>query len=863
MEERSSLILRRFGLQEGEGRRTVLMFGYIFLIIASLLVVKPVRNSLFLTAFGPQQLPYAFILAALVSALVASLYARLADRFALNRLIGVWLLFSSLCLLASWALLHSGVQAGWFIYAFYVWVAIFGVISASQFWLLAHYVFNAREAKRIFGLLGAGGISGAIFGGYLTKYLAPVLGTEHLIFLCVGFLWGCLLLLRSVWTKPVQRSYQESSSEKRQAVSSADSGNPIKLILKSRHLTYLAGLIGVGVLVANLVDYQFNAIASEAIQNEDQLTAFFGFWYSNLSIVSLAIQLFLTGRVLRLFGVGASLYFLPGAVFIGALAVLFFPVLGAAVFIKLCEGGFKQSINKAGVELLALPIPSGVKNRTKTVIDVFVDNAATGIGGVLLLLLTITFGLRVRHISLVIMGFIVVWGLFILLARREYIHSFRLAIEKRSIDIENPNINLNDASVLQIIQRVFEGNNARQIAYILRVAENTSYETIAPFFEHLIHNPSSEVKAQVLRMAISTPEVDLTEQAKALVHHSDSEVRVGAIKYLCCTSSDRMAALETFLRDEDLRVQTAAIITAAEEYRDHPSVRKEIDIVHAYKEVFDRNGPTALSASEVRFLEISAAEVIGIAQVPELNPFLHKLLAEPSIDVRRAAVMSAGHTRAREFVPELIQHLGTKGIRRATRNALAQYGEEVIDELVSVLHDPDASEDRLYGVTRVPRAGDKPAQRLLEKAIQERLDQNLERIFRLLALKYPPDDIYNAYRGIVSRSPKLKANAIEFLDNLLDHPLKRWIIPMIERPSTDARIHGFPSPYKPTALSGTDALTLLLGGPDHWLRACALFLIAELQDPRWRTVAVQHTRSTVPIVKETAEYAVKNLEACR
>ena len=91
------MMLRRFGLQEGEGRRTILMFSYVFLIIASLLVVKPVRNSLFLTAFGPQQLPYAFILAALVSALVASLYARLASRFALDRLISVWLVFSTLC----------------------------------------------------------------------------------------------------------------------------------------------------------------------------------------------------------------------------------------------------------------------------------------------------------------------------------------------------------------------------------------------------------------------------------------------------------------------------------------------------------------------------------------------------------------------------------------------------------------------------------------------------------------------------------------------------------------------------------------------------------------------------------------------
>jgi len=939
--EELGLLLRRLGLERGEGRRTGLMFGYIFLVIAALLIVKPVRNSLFLNAFGPEKLPYAFILVALVSGLVAFGYARLARRFALDRLIGWWVLFCTICFLGSWALLRNGYQARWFIYSFYVWGAIFGVISASQFWLLANYVFNAREAKRIFGLLGAGGIAGGILGGYLTRYLAPVLGTEQLLFLCVGFLWICLVLLRLVWRRPVERSFQESAAGRRRDASAADSDNPVKLILQSRHLTYMAVLVGMGVIVASLVDYQFNTIASRSIPDEDQLTAFFGFWFSNLSIGALVVQLFLTGRVLRRVGVGASLYFLPGAVFVGALVILFFPALGAAVLIKLCEGGFKQSINKAGLELLAVPIPAWIKNQTKTVIDVFVDNAATGVSGLLLVLLTITLGLGVRHISLVIVALIGVWGFFILLAQREYVNSFRLAIEKRNIDTEDPTITLDDASAFQIIQRVLEGDNARQILYVLQMAEDASYDRMAPFFERLIHHSSSSVKAQVLRMARNTSAADLSEPAQALVRHYDADVRGQAIRYLCHRSPDRIATLETLLKDEDLGVQTAAIVAAAEEYRRDESTRRQIDIVSSYREVFVSPLRTALNPSEETFLKVRAAEVIGIARVPELYVFLHKLLLEEAVEVLRASLTSAGHVRAPEFVPQLIRHLGTRAVRGYARNALARYGEEVVDELAVRLRDSDEARDVVHGVVRVlgmiesqgavdvllehaaqeslglrlevinalsnlradfaslkfdrrrvealiigevkeyshllvtlyqhqdmgdrthtepsDRVGSELAQNLLRKAIQERIDRALERIFLLLGLRYSPEDIHNAYRGILSRRPHLRANAIEFLDNLLDHPLKRYILPAVEQAAREDQVQDLPSLYDVTALLGTDYLARLLEGPDDWLKACALLLIAQLRDSRWLDEARTHTHSIAPIVKETAEYAIHRL----
>ena len=53
----------------------------------------------------------------------------------------------------------------------------------------------------------------------------------------------------------------------------------------------LAGIVGVSVMVAKLVDYQFGGLAAASIYNPEELTAFFGFWFSTFNLLSLLLQL--------------------------------------------------------------------------------------------------------------------------------------------------------------------------------------------------------------------------------------------------------------------------------------------------------------------------------------------------------------------------------------------------------------------------------------------------------------------------------------------------------------------------------------------------------------------------------------------
>lgn len=938
------LFQKLFDIRQGEGSRAVLMFLYIFLIIASLLIVKPVRNSLFLTHFGISKLPYAFILVAVFAAFITNIYSRFAKKIRLNLLILYTTLISITSLLLFWGLLYFHYKAGWFYYFFYIWVALFATITTSQFWLLANYVFNAREAKRLFGFVGAGAISGGIFGGYLTKFLAPVIGTDFLLLFCIAFMSICLAILNQVWKTSARYNYKDRLIQEKR-ISKENSGNNIfKLFIKSNHLLYLAAIIGFGVIVANLVDYQYNAIASQLITNEDELTAFFGFWLSNLSIASLVIQLFFTGRILKTFGVITSLFFLPIGIFLGASAVLFQPGLWSAILVKVSEGGFKQSINKAGLELLALPIPSHIKNQSKTFIDVFVDSLATGIGGLLLIIFTVEFGMSVPHLSFIIMAFIFFWLFFVLKVKKEYINSFRLALEKRSIDLNFQNVNIEDASVLSNITQDLNGKNERQLSYVLQLIETAKNVSLLPYLENLLRNGSPEIKLQVIKIVNQYQETNFAPHIEPLIYESDFDVKVEAVCYLARFSQNSRQTLNRFLESTDFEIRSAAFICLANEYKTNNVFRKQTDIISIFSQFEADIYHSNFTKNQIHFMKTILARIIGTAGEPALYPSLQNQLNDDCIGVQLAAITNAGLTRDPTFIPHLIQFLNFTMTRKKAREALAEFGENAVDmlsqhmafsnkakklhlEIPKVLamigsqksvnalienleqtdlnaryqtlkalnklkvkfpflkfdrqiiqarifretknyfqllqslykqnHNGSGTIDNSFSDTKNPIL--QKARSLLITALEEKLDRNLERIFRLLGLRYPPKDMYNTYLGITSKKDDLRANAVEFLDNILNVQLKRLIIPIVEESSMETLLAKTVHFFETSEIEIDDQLIFLLNCDDTWLKSCAMFYIAESQIKDYHNLITKYSNDGDILLKETSSYYLQKM----
>lgn len=428
------------------------MFCYIFLIISVLLIIKPTINALFLSELGAEKLSVAYVLVAFTAVLSSFFYTRVLAKFGLNHIIRTTLLSSIIILVALAVLLRLGLINPYLLFFFYIWSAIYAVLSASQFWVLANLVYNVRDAKRLFGFIGSGAILGGIFGGYITSILAPFVGNDAMIFIAAIMLMGCFPVLREIWKLRVNKL---DDFKKKKRISITD-GHPYKLIKKSRHLTYMALTVAVGVLVAKLVDYQFSDFAAKSFDDPEELTSFLAFWFSTFNLLSLGIQLFVTHRVVGIWGVGFSLLLLPLGILFGSIFFLILPELSAIVVIKAMDGILKQSINKSASELLVLPLPFELKNRTKSFIDVVVDSIATGVAGLLLIFFVSALDLGTTSITLLIIVLVMIWIFFIGILRQEYYTTFKKNLENVSPSSTNPsNTKTKPISAVEGMKNVF------------------------------------------------------------------------------------------------------------------------------------------------------------------------------------------------------------------------------------------------------------------------------------------------------------------------------------------------------------------------------------------------------------------------
>src|SRR3954470_8721115 len=166
-----------FDIRPGEHLRTWSMFFYLLSVLFAYYILKPVSRAMFLTKFDIDKLPQLYILIAIFGGVFAYLYSKLAAKSSLGAAVFMTMTLSVACLVAMWALIHLS----WMIYALNIFVSLFSIVLVSQGWLVASNLFDAREAKRVYPLLGMGMVLGAAFGGEFTNRTAILVGTRNLL----------------------------------------------------------------------------------------------------------------------------------------------------------------------------------------------------------------------------------------------------------------------------------------------------------------------------------------------------------------------------------------------------------------------------------------------------------------------------------------------------------------------------------------------------------------------------------------------------------------------------------------------------------------------------------------------------------
>lgn len=653
----------------------------IFLTITVLLMAKPAATGIFLTHYSASQLPWMYLLTAVVAGGVSYLYSLAMGRYSFLK-VNVWTLIICMLHLLAFAMLEPFPAASQVLaIGLYTWVGVFGVLAASQFWMMANLVFDVRQAKRLFGLIGAGAITGGIAGGYLAALMAKTYGMEGLLYGASILLFPCLPISWYVWRHYVPDPEKKSTLRKR---AEKDEQSPAWLIIKSRHLQLLSAIIALSVITAKLVEFQFSSYAAMHFQGAEKLTAFFGFWFSTFNIIGLTLQVFFTHRIFRRFGVGSSLSILPAGLSISSVLMFFQPGLTLATVSRLIDGSLKQSLLRVGIEMLFVPVSAEVKRRVKTYLDVMVDTVAGGFGGLLLLLLIEVFNLPLSKISLFIFFFAIAWLGCTLLMRAEYLNTFRKELssflpEEKS---EKPAINHRKMLVglLNIINGSSPGFSQAQLLFALRREEIVNRKAFKRPLLRLLTHDSSAVRAATLRNLSNWRPRRIKLRMDRFLDEPDPEVRSAALEYLVAHDpNSNELQIRKNLEAGDPTVSGNLFLKLLAVSRNNATLRVQWKLEAYFTSVVNRLSSLPV-AERKAWTKVLLKASVPLAAKPGTD-FILASLTDQDPTVVAAAIRAAGATQNQSLVSPLIELLSESRYRPLVKQELRHYGDELVEVL--------------------------------------------------------------------------------------------------------------------------------------------------------------------------------------
>lgn len=428
-----------FRIHKSEWPTAWLMFSYFFLVLAMYMIGKAARDAMFIGSFGALKLPYALIAQAVFLSLIVAVYIKFSHRLSHYKLSVFTLLVFAVSSLVLWV--AKCQSHPYLVFTFYVWVGIVGAVAPMQVWTMANLIYNARQAKRLFSFIGSGGILGSIFGGFVTRQFAPVLGTENLLPIITLCLFGSGLVVHLIYRNNRDRApLLEENPDDREEIEKEGPQNlwqSAALIGRSRYLRLIAGLVAISAMATTVAYVQFSVLARMHIQSTDNLASFFGGMYEGLSWVAFFMQFLFTGRVMNRWGLGLTIFVLPLSLLCGSVVALLYPTLWAAVLLRASDQVFRHSIDRSTTEMLYLPIAPEIKIQAKSFIDTVVWRVGDALAAILLMFFAgLLPTLNQTGVTLMNLAMVLPWLVIAYLIGQEYVNSLRASLQRQNLPVD-------------------------------------------------------------------------------------------------------------------------------------------------------------------------------------------------------------------------------------------------------------------------------------------------------------------------------------------------------------------------------------------------------------------------------------------
>ncbi|HOX42310.1 MAG TPA: HEAT repeat domain-containing protein [Myxococcota bacterium] len=652
------------GVRPEEGRRTLLATLFYFFFVAQVVMVKSASNALFLSRHNPRHLPYLYIGVALAVAIAVAFASRtLADPR--RRSLRLWSLGAvALIQLACWVLLRFDLlPLSPFVY-------LFGEVASTalsiQFWSVAGDIFDPQEGKRVFGVLAGGGMSGSIFGGLFVHHLGPPLGTVQLLLAAALSLGVCLVL---AWLLTKQRGRTDGLRE----VPTPSLAAGVKHVASHSYARTFGLLMLLSMVLTSFVDYFFRTSARTFL-GEDQLAVLFGDLNTYVGVISVAFLFLVSSRILKRIGIFYYLMLVPaGLIAVAGVSVLV-PAFWAIYAMKIVENAGSLSINQAGLQLLYNPVPAVLRAPVRGVVDGLMRKLGYAVGGALLLVLAPL--LAPPAWQLIIAGLVVAYVALLVRLKVLYVSALD---ERLRVGARGPvELRVEDKSARQALERALGSADEAVVLTALQLVADAPAVDLRAQLKGLLSHPSEAVRLAAVEAVGKRGYQEFLFELLAMINAGTRRCRVAAIRAIVAIDPERSSgALAPYLRADEPGLVSAAIAQLVS-LRGYGADNPAVPVLEHLLEL-------GVEASPAQRRE--TAKLLGTLGDGRYTLHLGAYLEDPDPSVRRLAAQACGRLKRPEFVERLLILLSDRDARQAASQALAAYGDQVIDVLRAWLDD--------------------------------------------------------------------------------------------------------------------------------------------------------------------------------
>ncbi len=362
-------LLRVVSNVEGHEIKAVVgSFLFVIVLMSAYYILRPVRDAM-ASDWSDAEVSWLWTLNFFISTAVVALYGVLVSRFRLRLLVPSIYGIFALTFLSFYALASTMADRTLVDKSFYVWVSVFSLFHISVFWSFMSDLFSKEQAGRLFGIIAAGASVGGLIGPSIPSFFSASLGTDNLMLLASAMLLVPIPII--FYLQSLKSSDLHNESLAAQTPQIKIGGNPFagfKLFFSNPYLLAIGLFIFLYTGISSFVYFELKNLLSDLSRAER--TAVWAQMDLAVNVLSIAVGLFATGRIVGKFGMPVTIALIPVLICAGLIIVAISPFLGAVVALQVIRRAGNYAVTRPAREVLFTRVDREARFKAKPVIDI-------------------------------------------------------------------------------------------------------------------------------------------------------------------------------------------------------------------------------------------------------------------------------------------------------------------------------------------------------------------------------------------------------------------------------------------------------------------------------------------------------------